>query len=75
MPASNLRLRAHMLSLLVIGGAILFAFIIYLGLAFCLYLWRHPQILVYGYTALIALQLYWLLFAFLRRRFSITESP
>ncbi|MDX9721056.1 MAG: hypothetical protein RBU37_09915 [Myxococcota bacterium] len=63
-------LKAHIVSLATVGGVLLFAFFLYLVVVLFGFLSEHPQLLVYAFLLLLSLQAYWLLFAYLKRRFA-----
>ncbi len=62
-------LRLHLLTVVVVGGALLFSFVLYFVLAFFHWLFTHPSVLVYTFLVLVVVQSYWLLHAYLRSRY------
>ena len=74
MDLSSENTRAHVLALLIVGGVMLFAFVLTVAITVLHFLFTHRDILVLAFTALFVAQAYWILFAFLKRRFRRASS-
>lgn len=67
-------MQAHMVAAVIVGGAGLFAFCIYLVVVFFGWLSDNPEILAYTFGLAATIQAWWLAFAWAKRRFH-TPGP
>lgn len=67
------RFSLHALAALIVGGVLLFAFVLYLLVAFAAWLVTTPQYLVYAFLMLVVGQSWWILLAWLKRRFQTSR--
>jgi hypothetical protein len=74
-PEHKSGVKAHVITLLIVGGVLLFAFVLYLVAALLYWLVFHLDVLVYAFTALAVTQGYWMLFAYLKRRLGTRRAP
>lgn len=72
--AEESKVKFHILTLLIVGGALLFAFVVYMLLLVATWLFTNPSILVYAFMVLFTVEAYWLLFAFLKRRLGVRRG-